>query len=130
MPPITRRTVRSGVVGAVVGSGIGFIPLVLLVAPLIGGGVAGYLQGGDYEEGVKVGLLSGVISSIPFLLFFSLVASFLFAGSLFAGGFGAAGGILFFILIGLVFSLVWTVGLGGLGGYLGVYIAKETEFSM
>jgi len=118
------------VLNAIIGAAVSVVLSFTGFSPLLGGGVAGYLQGGDYEEGVKVGLLSGVISSIPFLLFFSLVASFLFAGSLFAGGFGAAGGILFFILIGLVFSLVWTVGLGGLGGYLGVYIAKETEFSM
>jgi len=38
---ISRRTLRNGAIGAVVGGVLGFVPLVLLVAPVIGGG-AGY----------------------------------------------------------------------------------------
>jgi uncharacterized protein YqgC (DUF456 family) len=52
---ISRRTIRNGTVGAVVGSVLGFVPLVLLVAPVIGGGVAGYLE----RDGAKGGLVAG-----------------------------------------------------------------------
>ena len=33
----------------------GFVPL----APLLGGGIAGYLEGDKRDDGVRVGLLSG-----------------------------------------------------------------------
>jgi hypothetical protein len=58
---MSRRTVRNGVVGAVVGSVLGFIPLVLLVAPLIGGGVAGYLERDGPKRGAIAGASAGLL---------------------------------------------------------------------
>jgi hypothetical protein len=62
---ISRRTIRDGAVGAVVGSVLGFVPLVLLVAPVIGA-VAGYLERdgprrGTVAGGVAVLLRSGLV---------------------------------------------------------------------
>ena len=51
MPLLTRKTIQNGVIGGVVGSALGFVPLVLLVAPLLGGGVAGYLERDDAKGG-------------------------------------------------------------------------------
>jgi|GEM_PF-699084 hypothetical protein len=57
---ISRRTIRNGAIGAVVGSLLGFIPLVLLVAPVVGGGVAGYLE----RDGAKRGAVSGGVAGL------------------------------------------------------------------
>lgn len=49
---ISRRTLRNGAIGAVVGSVLGFVPLVLLVAPVIGGGVTGSLAAAPLRQHV------------------------------------------------------------------------------
>jgi uncharacterized protein YqgC (DUF456 family) len=56
----SRQTIRNGAIGAVVGSVLGFVPLVLLVAPVIGGGVAGYLQ----RDGPRRGALAGGVAGL------------------------------------------------------------------
>jgi hypothetical protein len=101
-------------------------------APLIGGAVAGYL---NRHDGVKVGALSGVIASIPILLiavFFGSIFAFMpvMGGMMGAGpgaGFAGAMGITV-IVFGLTFALVYSVGLGALGGYLGEYLYREDVF--
>jgi len=101
-------------------------------APLIGGAVAGYLNGRD---GVKVGALSGVLASIPLLLiavFFGSMFAFMpvMGGMMGAGpGMGFAGAMgLTVIVFGLAFALVYAVGLGALGGYVGEYLKQEEVF--
>ena len=58
---ISRRTLRNGAIGAVVGSVLGFVPLVLLVAPVIGGGVAGYLERDGPRRGAVAGAVAGLL---------------------------------------------------------------------
>jgi hypothetical protein len=58
---ISRRTLRNGAIGAVVGSVLGFVPLVLLVAPMIGGGVAGYLERDGPRRGAVAGAIAGLL---------------------------------------------------------------------
>jgi hypothetical protein len=55
---LTRRTLRNGTIGGIAGAALGFVPLVVLVAPLVGGGLAGYLE----REGVKRGALAGAVA--------------------------------------------------------------------
>jgi hypothetical protein len=57
----TRKTIQNGVIGGVIGSALGFVPLVLLVAPLLGGGVAGYLERDDAKGGLVAGAIAGVV---------------------------------------------------------------------
>lgn len=116
------------VVNALIGAAVTVVLSFTAFSPILGGAVAGYLQRGTPEDGVRVGVLSGAISSIPFLFLLGLFSSFLFAGSLLGGGFGVAGGFTVFLLFVFFVALVWNVGLGALGGYIGVYIAKETKF--
>jgi len=61
MSLLTRKTIQNGVIGGVVGSALGFVPLVLLVAPLLGGGVAGYLERDDAKGGLVAGAVAGVV---------------------------------------------------------------------
>jgi hypothetical protein len=114
-------TLRNAVIGAVVTVVLSFTGF----SPLLGGGVAGYLQRGDRTEGVRVGAISGAIATVPFLL----LAVFVFGvfGLLAGGGAAEAGAglLLGFVFVGLVTA--WNVGLGAAGGYLGVYVLREFE---
>ena len=120
-------TILNAVIGAVVTVVLSFT----VFSPVIGGGVASYLQRGDSATGVRVGALSGAIAAIPFLLFIFLISGFVFTGSMMGGGMGGGlavpGGFVVLFLIGAIFALIWNVGLGALGGYLGVYVANETD---
>lgn len=108
-------TLLNAVVGAIVGVVLSFIPL----SPIIGGAVAGYLEGGSGEQGLKVGALAGFIMLIPLLLFAMFFTVVLI-------GIAAEG--VAFALIGLffvIFIMAYTLGLSVLGGYLGVYLKNE-----
>lgn len=109
-------------IGAAITIGLSFTGF----SPLLGGGVAGYLQKESPERGAKVGAISGVIATIPIflVLFLGLV---LFAG-IPATSIGAPGGLGLAVISLLVLPMlvVWFVGLSAVGGYLGGYI--HTDF--
>mgnify|MGYP000117197121 CR=1 FL=1 len=102
----------------------GFVPL----APLLGGGMAGYLEGGKRDDGVRVGLLSGVIGLAISLVFFVVVFVFLAAFLAFVpealGVFGAMG--LFVLVIGTLSAAAYFLVLSALGGWLGNYVKYDT----
>lgn len=111
------NTLLNVVIGAVAGIVLSFIPL----STVLGGAVAGYLEGGDTSDGVRVGALAGLIMLIPFALFGLAFMMFIL-------GFGTGGAPIAFGLFGvmiLLFGAVYTVGLSAVGGYLGVYIKQE-----
>ncbi|KAB1187574.1 MULTISPECIES: DUF5518 domain-containing protein [Haloferax] len=96
---------------------------------ILGGALAGYLTGTDRDLGVKSGALSGLFVSLVAVLLALVVFGFF---SLFAivgaPRMGIGFGILGFALIGLIglsFVLLYTVGLGALGGYVGAYLHEE-----
>lgn len=94
-----------------------FVPL----SPVVGGGVAGYLEGGETGDGLRVGALSGLIALLPLFLF-GLVA-FFFVGVIVPPR--GAVGVAFFAFLVLLLGAVYTVGLGALGGAIGVYVKNE-----
>lgn len=116
-------TVINAVIGAVVTVVLSFTGF----SPILGGMVAGYLERGDRADGIRVGALSGAIAALPFLLLVFVFGGFMFTGSMMGDGMGFAGGFVFLLLFGFVFALVWSVALSALGGFLGVYIATETD---
>jgi hypothetical protein len=115
---------------ALVGAGVTVILSFTGFSPVIGGGVAGYLQRSDRMGGARVGAISGAIATLPFLLLAVVVFGFF---GLLAGipmGPRAIGASLFglvAVLFGFLLVVVWTVGLSAVGGYLGVYVAEETD---
>ena len=125
-----RSTLVNALVGGVAAVVLAFLPL----SPALGGALAGYLEGPDSEQGLRVGALAGLLSVVPFALLF-----FLFGGLLLAflpigvgmgmdpsiGVFGALGALV--VLVGLLFGLLYTVGLAALGGVLGAYLNRELE---
>lgn len=105
---------------AVLGAAVTVVLSFLGVSPLLGGGVAGYLQRGTRADGAKVGALSGAIATLPVLLF-----AVLFVGVFAVGGFPGGPELFIFLLVAFPFVVVWNVGLGAVGGYLGVYVSEE-----
>lgn len=101
------------------------VSVVLSVLPFstVGGGVAGYLQGGDYGDGARVGALAGVVAFVPFVAIFGLVLAFVALTTFLAPGVQAT----LWVSVAIVLSLavVYTVGLGAVGGVLGAYVKRE-----
>jgi hypothetical protein len=119
-------TLLNALVGAAVTVVLSFVG----VSPLLGGAVAGYLQRGDRMDGARVGAISGVLASIPFLLLLFLALGFLGVVTGLPLGPEAFGASLIGLVVvgfGLFVALAWSVGLSAVGGYLGVYVAEETE---
>lgn len=111
------NTLVNAFIGAVAGIILSFIPL----STLLGGAIAGYLEGGDSRDGLKVGGYAGVIMLIPFIIIG------LFMLTLFTGV-GPGAQFIFFgfmIVFMLVLGAAYTIGLGMVGGYLGVYLKNE-----
>jgi hypothetical protein len=113
-------TWTNALVGAAVSVVLSLTGIGGLVAPLVGGGVAGYL---NREEGFTVGALSGILSVFPvvllFVLFGSVILSFVPVGGA-AVGAGAA-----FVLLVVIAAFAFFSVLGAVGGYVGEYLYRE-----
>lgn len=113
----------NAVIGAVITIGLSFTA----VSPVVGGGVAGYLQGEPPNRGAKIGAISGVIAIIPVLLFAImgaiLVAMLAPASAGPLGGFEAL--VIFAIMLPIL--VLWVVGLSTLGGYIGGYLYTDSQ---
>ncbi|OYR56436.1 DUF5518 domain-containing protein [Halorubrum halodurans] len=120
----TENTLLNAVAGAVATIALSFTG----ISPVLGGALAGYLDGGDTGDGLRVGALSGAIASVPvagFLLLVLLVLPFLgFFGFPLEVGL-AAGGVAVLAVVIVVGGIAYTVALSALGGFLGVYLADE-----
>lgn len=110
-------TLINAFIGAVAGIILSFIPL----STLLGGGVAGYLEGGEPGDGLRVGAIAGVIMLVPFV-FIGFVMMMFFVGGGMAGPPVAFGLMMVFMLF---LGALYTVGLSAVGGYLGIYIKNE-----
>ncbi|QLD85415.1 DUF5518 domain-containing protein [Natronomonas halophila] len=109
------NTILNGVIGGVVAVVLSFIPL----SPILGGAVAGYLEGGDQRDGLVVGTIAGVIALIPFVLFGMLAAVILIAPG--------AVRLVPLLAVFLFFVAIYTVGLSALGGIVGIYVEDEFD---
>ena len=117
-------TLRNAVIGAVASIVLSFVPF----SPVLGGAVAGYLQGGTRSDGLRVGAISGVLGLLVGAAFFLIVVLFLgiFAiGTNAPSSFGIVG--LLFLLIAGAVSALYTIGLSALGGWLGNYAKYELD---
>lgn len=115
-PARTPNTLLNALVGAAVTVFLSFVPF----SPVLGGGVAGYLEDGDYEAGMRVGAISGAFALVPLLLLVVLFMGVFMVAMMDVFGFALA---MMFVMV--VFFAVYTIGLSALGGILGVYLTKE-----
>lgn len=118
-------TVINALLGAVATAILsGFVPL----APVLGGAIAGYLEGGTRDDGLRVGAFSGVI---PLLLAIPIAVLGLFVfGGAFLGMRAPMSMSVFavvMIVVGLFFGLLYFVGLSAAGGWLGNYVKHDTD---
>lgn len=123
----TRSAALNAVIGGVVGVITSFVPL----SPILGGGIAGYLQDGTREAGLKVGAGAGLVMLLPVILLAFVLMTMLGLGGI-SAAYGGHMGVtpVALIVVGLfvvTISAVYTVGLSALGGYLGVYVREELE---
>lgn len=119
------NTIINAAIGAVATAILSsFVPF----APLFGGAVSGYLEGGDRNAGLRVGAISGAIGLILSALLFGLFFLFFI---LFLAGAGpthavSAFGILAFLAV-FLFTAVYMIGLSAAGGWLGNYVKYDTS---
>lgn len=111
-----RSTLVNALIGAVAGIVLSFVPL----STVLGGVLAGYLERGTNEDGLKVGAVAGLIMFLPFLLFGYFVGVVLAFGNA-PGIFGG------FLTFALLFAAVYTIGAATAGGFLGVYLRRELD---
>ncbi|MFP9061826.1 DUF5518 domain-containing protein [Natrialbaceae archaeon A-chndr2] len=119
---MNKSTAIHALIGALVGAIISFIPF----STVIGGALAGFLEGPDNTEGFLAGLLAGIFLFIPAL------GSLLFVFGFLGFGFGLGGlpfeglALSFVILsfIGFVVGL-YTIGAAAVGGFIGAWAARE-----
>jgi hypothetical protein len=118
---------RSTLVNALIGAVVAVVLSPLQFSALIGGGVAGYLEGPDTDAGLRVGALAGLFTIIPlFIIFWILGGLFLGFVPMMDGPQMMFGGAGFGLLaIFLLFFVVFTVVLSSAGGYLGAYLNQE-----
>lgn len=92
-----------------------FIPL----SPVLGGATAGYLEGANADNGLKIGAISGLIALLPLLVIVPVLLVVLI--------FDPIAAVSFVVIIAIIaaFLATYTIGLSALGGVLGVYLYKE-----
>ena len=113
----TENTYINAIIGAVATLLLSFTG----ISPVLGGAVAGYLEGGETGDGLKVGAISGAIASIP-AFGILLVALFLIPVAP-EPGVVIGGGLIALLIVALVFA--YTMVLSAIGGVLGAYAKRE-----
>jgi hypothetical protein len=104
---------------------IGAVATVLLsftgISPVLGGAAAGYLEGGETSDGLRVGAISGAIASLPALGLLFLILFLIPVAP--EPGVVIGGGVLLLGIVALVFGYV--VALSAIGGVIGAYAKRE-----
>lgn len=123
------NTTLNALVGAAVTVLLVFIPF----SPLLGGGVAGYLQGrstgegeSSLQRGAVVGAISGVVAAVPAALIGALAAGAFVLIPFDVPAPASIIGLLVFAVIAFL-SVLYFVGFSVVGGIVGTYVATEIE---
>ena len=116
-----RSTWTNALVGGVVTVVTAFIPF----SPALGGGVAGYLEGGDDREGLRVGALAGLVAAIPLVLVFGVVFLVLSVGMAVTGELAGPLFVVGILLVVALFLVAYTVVLSAVGGLVGSALADR-----
>lgn len=103
-----------GVVGALIGSLLSFIPL----SPILGGAAAGYLNPNPETRGLGIGILAGVFGSLPLFV----VIIFASIGLIVSVPSETATAVVTVVSVALFLILPYFVGLSAIGGYLGGWL--------
>lgn len=104
---------------ALVGAVVTVAASLLVLSPVIGGAVAGYLQGEAPQAGIRAGALAGLFVAVPVVLVVGSVAVGLFAAGLVGSGLS--------LLAGLLSGLVVELALSAIGGFAGGYLGRPPD---
>jgi hypothetical protein len=118
--PISSYTTHA-VLGAVATAVLSFLPF----SPVLGGGLAGYLERGESDRTVSAGTFAGFLPVLPFVVILLFLLVGLVSGLRTVDQTGAAvvaGAAIFF---GMMFAATVGAVLGALGGYLGGKFAED-----
>ena len=118
------KTFLNILIGAVVTLVVSVVPAVQAIAPVVGGGVAGYLQKRGIGGGIKVGAGVAFVFMIPAILLIVVFSSFIAAVVPMVGAGMLTGTVLFIVLIVVFF---WTLVLAIVGGAVGGAVAGESS---
>ena len=113
------NTVLNGLIGGVVAIVLAFVPF----STVLGGGVAGYLEGGNYAAGAKVGAVAGIVAFVPLILV--LGAALFFVPVVAVPGPRAQLALWVIVLVSVLATAAYAVGLSVIGGVLGAYLKSE-----
>jgi hypothetical protein len=111
----------AAVLGAVTTGVLSFLPF----SPVIGGGVAGYLEHSASGRTASVGALSGFLSIVPVILVLVFVTVGLYAGFATIGYSGVGVVVVAAMLFAFLFTTAFVTGLGALGGFAGGRLADR-----
>ena len=111
----------AAVLGAIATTVLSFIPF----SPVVGGGVAGYLEGHETSRSVSVGGVSGLLSMVPGLVILLFVTVGLYAGlsDVGEGDFGIV--VATAMLLVMLVVAAYGAGLGALGGFAGGRLSER-----
>lgn len=113
---------------AAVGAAVTVVASIVPFSSILGGAVASYRAESGWLGGLGVGTLAGFFAAVPLLVLFvpALVIAILLG---FGIGPGEAG---FEVFLAIAFTLffVYTVGLSAIGGVVGVWIRRYTEWDI
>lgn len=118
---VAKRVVHAIIGAAVTASAsilfliIPIFSVLIFLSPVVGGGVAAWLWESDKKNGLKLGALSGAISSLIFVPLILL-------------GFGEWEALLILTIISL-FGSAYLIGFSALGGFLGSMFNNGTKHS-
>ena len=127
MEAVTRDAGADGTMGtaakALVGAAVTVLSATVVpLAPLLGGGVAGYLRAGEAGDGLLVGALAGGVA-VPALL--ALVVLLVLPVYRTLGGTTGLGGVAVLVAAGTGY----VVGLSTVGGHVGRRVADDRRYS-
>lgn len=109
------------VLGAVATAVLSFIPF----SPVVGGGLAGYLEQPASGRSVSVGGLAGFLSMVPALSIIGFVGVGLYSGFATVGESGLGIVTIAGMVLAILFVAAYGSGLGALGGFLGGHLAES-----
>lgn len=118
---------RSQAVNALIGAVVTIVFTFIPFSSVLGGAIAGYLEGGELGDGVRVGAFSGLIATVPMIIVFFFIGSIFSFGLMGTGGprMLAMGGA--FVLIGFLFAAIYIIGLSAVGGAVGAAIKDDPD---
>lgn len=123
MISVSRQTLRNGVIGGLIGSALGFVPLILLIAPILGGGVAGYLEREGPKRGAVAGALAGMVMAAVSTLITGVIL-FVRFGDLPFSTQGPLAGLGIAALLSVAAALSQVI-VAAIGGALGAMLAAD-----